>query len=398
MTSEGKKPGPLRIFVLAGEHSGDQLGAQLMKALKAETDGQVRFVGVGGERMREEGLESLFPMAELSLIGLTEILPHLRRLLRRIREVEQAVRKCEPDAIVTIDSPSFTLRVMKRLRGVKAPRIHYVAPQVWAWKPWRARKMAAYLDHLLALLPFEPPIFERHGLKTTFVGHSVVEVAGRVFDGPAFRRNHDIPQDAPTICLLPGSRESEVRRLLPIFGEAAAIVHRDMPALQVILPTVSNVQDEVRRNVRDWPMPTTVVAGAEDKYGAFAASHAAIAASGTIAVELAVAGLPTLIAYHVSPITAFLARRLIRVKYVSLANLVMDREVQPEMLQDDCTPERLAEAIRPLLADQALRESYVAAGREVACTLGYGGEAPSHLAARAILDTIHKAQTATPER
>jgi len=388
MKNQGTSRAAPRIFLVAGEPSGDQLGARLMAAMKQETGGRVRFEGVGGERMVAEGLDSLFPMSELTVFGLAEVLPHLRRILRRLRDVEQAARAARPDAIVTIDSPSFTLRVLKRLDGAGFPRIQYVAPQVWAWKPWRARTMARNVDHLLALLPFEPPIFERHGLKTTFVGHPAVEAAGNGPDGVAFRRARGIPDAAPVICLLPGSRHSEVNRLLPVFGETLGRLAGRFPGLYAVLPTVAGVEDRVRELTRTWPTPVHVVRGAEEKAAAFAGAQAAVAASGTVATELAVAGLPTVIAYRVSPVTAFLGRRLIRVPYVSLPNLVLGREIQPELLQEDCTPEKLARALQEILEDPGIRAAYAAAGREAAEAMGLGGTRPSLRAARAILDTI----------
>ncbi|RDD62126.1 lipid-A-disaccharide synthase [Ferruginivarius sediminum] len=394
MARERNSDGPL-IFLVAGEPSGDQLGARLMAALKTETGGKVRFAGVGGERMAREGLQSLFPMEELAVMGLAEVVPHLRRILRRLREVVAAVRTSGADAVVTIDSPSFGLRVLKRLSGIRRPRIHYVAPQVWAWKPWRAKQMAGCVDHLLALLPFEPPIFERHGLRTTFVGHPVVEVAGQAHDGAAFRREHGIPADAPIVCMLPGSRGGEVARLLPVFEETACLLAESLPGLQVVVPTVAGVRRTVERSSRGWTVPVTVVAGTDEKYAAFATSQAAIAASGTVAVELAVAGLPAIIAYRVNPVTAFLARRLIRVRFASLPNLVLDREVQPELLQENCTPDKLAEALRPLLADAAIRADYVRDCRLAAEALGLGGLPPSRRAARAVLETVTDWQTRT---
>jgi lipid-A-disaccharide synthase len=397
MTDTRAAGGPL-VFVVAGEPSGDQLGARLMAELKAETGGQVRFAGVGGERMEEQGLQSLFPMAELSVMGLAEVLPHLFKILRRLRQTVTAARARRPDVVVTIDSPSFTLRLMRRLAGIGCPRVHYVAPQVWAWKPWRAKAMAGYLDHLLALLPFEPPIFERHGLKTSFIGHPVVETAGRTFDAAAFRAAHTIPPQAPLICLLPGSRASEVKRLLPVFEETVALLAERHPDLHVVLPTVAGVEQHVRESTRAWPVPVTVVTGAENRYTAFAAAQAAIAASGTVAVELAVAQLPAVIAYRVNRVTAFLARRLIRVRFVSLPNLVMDRPIQPEMLQEDCTPPKLADALQPLLTDTDRRAAYVEACQEAARALGAFGEPPSRKAARIVLHQIgHDARPSKPQ-
>ncbi len=389
MTGRGGSAGPL-VFLVAGEPSGDQLGARLMAALRTETGGRVRFAGLGGERMAAEGLDPLFPIDELAVMGLVEVLPHARRILRRVRETAAAARAARPDALVTIDSPSFSLRVSRRLRGAGFPLIHYVAPSVWAWRPGRARRMARYLDHLLALLPFEPPYFEMHGLATTVVGHPLVELVDRPSDPDAFRARHDISPDAPLLTVLPGSRKVEVERLLPVFRDAVADLTADLPTLRVVIPTVSTVGEVVARAVADWPVPAVIVEQTEDKFDAFSAAHAALAASGTVAVEAAVAGLPTVVGYRVAPISAAIARRLIRVRFASIVNLVLDREVQPEFLQERCTAPALANALRPLLADRGARDALRAAVRPALEALGLGGPPPSLRAARAVLAAIDR--------
>jgi lipid-A-disaccharide synthase len=384
----GDERSPL-VFLIAGEPSGDQLGARLMAALKAETDGRIRFAGVGGEAMARQGLASLFPIDELAVMGLVEVLPHARRIYRRIRETAAAVRAARPDVLVTIDSPSFTLRVSRRLKGSGIRLVHYVAPSVWAWKPWRARQMAGYLDHLLALLPFEPPYFEKHGLATTFVGHPAVEAAGTArLDGAAFRAQRAIPPEAPVLCVLPGSRRGEVGRMAPVFGRTLDLLAGRFSGLRALVPTVGTVADMVEEAVRDWPVPAEVLREADAKHGAFAAADAALAASGTVAVELAVAGLPAVIAYRVNPITAFLAARLIRVEHVSVVNLVLEREVQPERLQGRCTPSELAAALEPLLHDPAARRAQREGCAAAAGLLGLDGPAPSLRAARGVLAVI----------
>lgn len=394
----GAAPGP--IFLVAGEPSGDQLGGRLMAALQRQAGGRLRFLGVGGERMAEQGLESLFPMRELSVMGLTEVLPHLRRLFSRMAETEAAARAAGPSVFVSIDSPAFSLRVARRLArgraddpGGAVPLVHYVAPSVWAWKPWRARRIARYLDHLLCLLPFEPPFFERHGLPTTFVGHPAIEAladAGEAADGrgagTAFRARHGLPADAPLLCVLPGSRMGEVTRLLPLFGASLARLARAFPTLRVVVPTVPGVAEAVRAGTADWPLPSLVVEGAAEKYGAFAASRAALAASGTVAVELAVAGVPTVVGYRVSPLSAAIARRMIRVRYVSIPNLVLDRPLLPEFIQEACTPDTLAAAVGDLLAEGPAREAQLAGLREAVSLLGGAGAGtPSEQAARIVL-------------
>lgn len=381
-------PGP--IFLVAGEPSGDQLGGRLMAALRrqAEREGRppLRFLGVGGERMAEQGLQSLFPMRELSVMGLTEVLPHLRRILARMRETEAAARAARPAVFVSIDSPGFTLRVARRLKGSGIPLVHYVAPSVWAWKPWRAKRIAGYLDHLLCLLPFEPPYFEVHGLPATFVGHSAIEALAEAGDGPGFRRRHGLDPEAPLLCVLPGSRMGEVTRLLPLFGAALERLRVLAPDLTVVVPTVPGVGEAVRAGVAHWPLPSLVVEGAAEKYGAFAASRAALAASGTVAVELAVAGVPTVVGYRVGAVSAAIARRMIKVDYVSIPNLVLGRPVMPEFLQQDCTPDKLAAAVGALLAEGSAREAQIAGLREAVTRLGGAGEgSPSEQAAAVVL-------------
>ena len=331
--------GPL-VFLIAGEPSGDLLGARLMVALKKRYRGQVRFAGVGGIAMAEQGLNSVVPIADLAVMGLFEVVPHLPRILGHIRRTLAKVRALRPAVLVTIDAPNFSLAIAKRLAGEGIPLVHYVAPSVWAWKPGRAKRMAQYLDHLLTLLPFEPPYFERHGLATTFVGHPAIEAMGAGGDPAEFRRRHDIPVSAKLVCVLPGSRHGEVRRLLPVFGKALESLAERFPDLCLVVPTVPTVRDEVAGAVKAWPFPVTVLRGTSAKYDAFAAADAAVAASGTVAVELAVAGVPVVIAYRMGPLTGFLAPFLVKLKYVSLPNILLDREVQPEFIQGARLPSR----------------------------------------------------------
>lgn len=377
------------VFLVAGEPSGDLLGARLMAALKAETAGRVRFAGVGGENMAAEGLDSLFPLEDVAVMGIFEILPHVLRIYRRIKQTVAAARAAEPAVVVTIDSPSFTLEIAQRLGGTGVPRVHLVAPQVWAWKPWRARHMAAYVDHLLALLPFEPPYFERHGLATTFVGHPAVEATAQASDPAAFRARHGIPRDAPLLCLLPGSRRGEVKRLLPVFGQALALLKDRVADLRVVTPTVASVADEVTRAAAAWPVPAVVLRDHEEKYRAFAACDAALAASGTVSLELAVARVPAVIAYRVAASSALLARMLVRVRHVALVNIIAGRQVQPELLQHDCTPEKLARAVERLLSDPLARSRQVAGYEEVGRQIGTA-IAPSTLAARTVLEIMSR--------
>lgn len=376
------------LFLIAGEPSGDQLGGRLMAALLEETGGRIRFAGVGGDAMEALGLESLVPVETLSVMGLTEVLPHIPRILRTIREVATAAEAARPAAVVTIDAPTFSLRVSKRLVETEIPLIHYVAPSVWAWRPGRARRLARFLDHLLALLPFEPPYFERHGLPTTFVGHPAVEAAHGAPSREAARQALGIKPEAPVLCLLPGSRHGEVSRLLPIFHQTADLLRARWPEMAVLLPTVRTVGDRLEQEVAAWAGSNRVLRGDAAKQRAFAAADCALAASGTVAVELAVARLPAVIAYRVSPVSAFLARRLIKVRYASLTNLLLDREAQPEFLQDRCTPENLARALETLINEPHARTAQIAAAEEAVAALTPDGEAPSRRAAHAVLGAM----------
>lgn len=373
------------IFMVAGEASGDVLGGRLMAALSEMTDGQIRFVGVGGEAMRRQGLESLFPMEELSVMGLTEILPHLVGLLRRIRETAAAVDAARPRALITIDSPDFTRRVARQVRDRTIPRIHYVAPTVWAWRPGRANGFAHDFSHLLALLPFEPPWFERAGLPCTFTGHPVVESGADAGDGAAFRNRHGIAPDIPLICVLPGSRRGEVNRLAPDFGKALSLFQRRHSAVRVVIPTVRAVAPSVEQHAAGWAGTPLVVDG-DEKYDAMAASNAALAASGTVALELALAKVPTVIAYRIAPLTHFIVRRMLSVHFGNIVNIIEGREIVPERIQGDCRPERLADDLERLLGPAG--RAQVEACQPALTQLGLGGERPSRRAAEAVLDII----------
>jgi lipid-A-disaccharide synthase len=385
--------GPL-IYLTAGEPSGDQLGANLMQALKEATGGTVRFAGIGGERMQAEGLATLFPMSELSLMGF-EVVPKLPKLLARIRETAEDVRARRPDALVTIDAQGFSKRIGKRLQGAPFPIVQYVAPTVWAWKPWRARTVAQYLTHLLTIFPFEARFFDRFGLPNTFVGHLAAERAGRAAeaaaDGAALRERLGIPREATVLCTLPGSRRGEVRRHIGVFRETVALLARRLPGLVCLAPTVPAVADRLAAEVKSWAAPVHVLRDPAMKYPAFAAAAAALAASGTVTTETSFAGLPTVVMYRVNPVSAQLFRFVLKTKwlrFVSAVNLVLDREVLPEFLQHRCTPETLAGAVERLVKDPAARAEQLAGIQEAVQLLSVGGERPSRIAARTILDVI----------
>lgn len=378
--------GPL-VFLIAGEPSGDVLGARLMAALKRLTGSDVRFAGIGGEHMAAEGLSSLVPMAELTHFGFLEVLPHFPNLLRRMEQTAAEIARLRPDVVVTIDSPGFTVRVARkvRVRAPSIPLVHYVAPTVWAWKPGRAKKFAAVFDHLMAILPFEPPYFEREGLPCTFVGHSVIEGGAGRGDALRFRDAHGLTADDCAVVVLPGSRRGEVARLLSVFRDALIRLSVRHAGLVAVIPTVAAVAPAVRAEAAGWPLRTIVVEGEEGKYDAFAAGAVALAASGTVALELALARLPSVIGYRLNPLSAALARRLVKVKYVNLVNLMHDRMVVPELLQGDCRPDALADALARLIDDPAARQEQVAGEAEVARWLGQGAEPPSEKAAQVVL-------------
>jgi lipid-A-disaccharide synthase len=391
--------GPL-IFLMAGEPSGDALGARLMAALRRETNGAVRFAGIGGERMIAEGLESQFPMAELSIMGLAEVLPRAFHVLRRVRETVTRIERLRPSAVVSIDATGFCFRVEKRLkaRGAGIPLIHYVAPMVWAWRPWKAKLVARFLDHLMTLLPFEPPYFEKEGLAATFVGHPVIEEGAERGDGAAFRARHGIPADAPVLAVLPGSRRGEVTRLLPVFAETLERLKAEFPDLRVVVATVGTVADRVTAAAASWPVPAVVLRGRGEKYDAFAAANAALAASGTISLELALARCPMVIAYKVSPVTAWLLRHVFRinVRYATIVNIMLDRELIPELLQENCRPDLLAGIAGRLLRDPAARRAQTEGAAPALQALGLDGPAPSTRAARVVLAVISSKTRTAP--
>jgi lipid-A-disaccharide synthase len=379
------------FFLIAGEASGDLLGARLMRALRGKLNGEAHFTGIGGPKMQAEGLELLFPHTELMHFGIVEVLRHIPQILKRIDETAQAVLRAQPAALITIDSPDFCFRVAKRVKkraGDKIPLIHYVAPTVWAWRAGRAKKIAKFLDHLLAVFPFEPPYFTREGLGCTFVGHSIVEGSADKGDGEAFRSAHKIPSDAPLLTVLPGSRTSEISRLLPVFRESVRILRERHPDLHIVVPTVPHLISRVTTEVAAWGLPAHIVESDRDKYDAFAASTAALACSGTVALELALARLPAVIAYKINVLTYLLLRHVIRVKYANLVNIMHDREIVPEFLQNDCKPEKLAEAVDVLLSKKAARKEQISYLEATGEWLGRGQFVPSERAAETILDVI----------
>jgi len=377
------RPHPV-IWILAGEASGDVLGGRLMAALRARLPG-VAFAGVGGVRMQAEGLDPLFPLSDLAVMGLVEILPRIRLLSRRLAEAADDIAQRRPDLVVTIDSPGFALRLLRRISGLGIARVHYVAPQVWAWREHRVREFPGLWDRLLCLLPFERAFFAKHGLDARFVGHPVLQSGVDTGDAARFRAARGLSADAPVLILMPGSRRSEVPRLLPVFGRMLAILRNQRPDLVPVLPVSPVVAETVARAVASWPVRPIVVTDTGEKHDAFAAAGAALTKSGTSTLELALAGVPMAVTYRVNPLTAAIVRRQIKVPYVAMVNLLAGRGLVPELLQENCTPERLAHEVMTLLGDAGVAQAQRDGFRAVMESLRAGDRAPADAAAAEIV-------------
>jgi lipid-A-disaccharide synthase len=376
------------IYVIAGEPSGDVLGGRLMSALKKRMDGRVTFAGVGGAQMQAEGLQSLFPMEELSVMGIVEIVPHIPKLLRRMRDVANEIDALKPDAVVTIDVPAFAHGVVKRINDQNIPKIHYVAPQLWAWRPWRVGKFRRHFDHILALLPFEPEWFKNHGVSCRFVGHPVIESDAAHGDGKGYRARHGIGQETKVLCCLFGSRRGEVNRHLEPFLAAIKLLSNQVPDLVCAFPTVPYLAKEIQESVEELSIRIVVSDSDMEKFDAMAASDFALAASGTVTLELALARTPTVVAYKMAALTYLLGKPLINVAYVNLVNLILNRPVIPELLQNQCTGEKLSAALLNILGPDGKRQCEAVEPALIA--MGFGGHSPSDRAAEAVLDIIQK--------
>lgn len=380
----------LRLALVAGEPSGDQLGFKLMRALREQAAGGVDFLGVGGEAMTAEGLESLFPLADVAVMGVLPVVKRLPTLLDRIRRAAAAIIAARPDGLVIIDSPDFTHRVARRVRRAlpDLPVIDYVSPSVWAWRPGRAPAMRAYVDCVLALLPFEPEAHARlGGPRCVYVGHPLVERLAELRPNPdEARRRAAAP---PLVLALPGSRRSVIARLMSDFGAAIAAAERAAGPFEVVLPTLPHVESDVRGLAARWPQPPRIVVGEQEKFAAFRSARAALAASGTVTLELALAGAPLVGAYKVSSAEALL-RPLVTLPFsVLLPNLVLGEAAIPEFLQGDCQPQALAAALAALVADGPARSAQLAALDKLDARMRLDdGRPPSAHAAAAVLETI----------
>lgn len=388
-------PHEYRFFLIAGEHSGDALGAKLIEALRVRLRGRLRVLGVGGDAMERQGLSSQFPLHEVAVMGPLSILPRLPRIMRRVYGTVAAAIAAEPDVVVIIDSPEFTHAIAKRIRRRRPdiPIVDYVSPSVWAWRPGRAKKMRRYVDHVLALLPFEPEAHERlGGPACTYVGHPLIERRAWLdtLDPAPLTAELGLDPAKPRLLVLPGSRRSEVGRLIVPFGEAVRQVMARTGPLEVIIPAVPWVRPLVEEAVKSWPIVPHLVEGEDNKFRAFKLAHAALAASGTVTLELALLGTPSVIAYRVDPVAAPFLRRMIKAPTVVLANLVAGHNVYPEFHQEDCSADKLAAALLPLLSDSPERRAQLASLAGIPDRLETPSHNPSEAAAQIVISYAEK--------
>lgn len=389
---------PLTVMLVAAEASGDDRGAGLARALRARLGDEVRFVGVGGARLAEEGLQSPFDIAEISVLGLLEGVAAYPKILRRVRDTVAVAVREKPDVVVLIDSWGFTLRVAQGLRRVMpdVPLIKYVGPQVWATRPGRAKTLAKAVDELLTIHAFDAPWFERYGLPVTFVGNAALSLDLSSADPTRLRAQIEADADEPVLLVAPGSRPGEISRLMPHFGDAVARLKATRPALKVVIPAASTVVDLVKAEAARWSSPPVVVEGEVAKLDSMKAATVALACSGTVTAEIALAGAPVVVAYRVSPLTYALLKRLVRTPYITLMNIAAQAEVAPEFIQDRCAGQDLAQAIAARLDDPGLRQRQVAAQDAALDLMGRGQGDPSALAADAVIAAIGRTGMRNP--
>lgn len=377
-------------MLVAGESSGDVLGAGLMDALREQSDTELFFSGVGGPEMEARGLRSIFPMSDIAVMGPREIIPRLPLIFRRIWQTVRHAVEQKPDIIVVIDSPEFTHMVAKRIarRAPDIPIVDYVLPSVWAWRQGRARAMKNYIRRVLALLPFEPRFLKTVGVDCVYVGHPAIERLPEAGSGARFRERRSIAPDAPLLLVLPGSRVNEVKHLVEIFGSVVRQLVEETPGLRVVIPAVTHVRQLVESSVEKWGVAVDIVSGEDEKRAAFDAATAALAASGTVSLELGLARVPMVIAYRAEAIVGWFALNVLKIPSVVLVNLILDRPSVREFLHSRCTSEELAEGLRPLLSDTPERRRAIADLDEVRARMGVGGESPNARAARAVLELL----------
>ena len=376
---------PLRLFLVAGEESGDQLGAGLIDAIRRRRP-DATFSGLAGERMKALGMTSVFPLGEVAIMGIGSLIRHLPRIVRRVHELVATAIAAQPDALVIIDSPEFTHAVARRVARHRPdlPIIDYVSPTVWAWRSYRARRMRAYVDHVLALLPFEPAVHARlGGPPCSYVGHPLIERLDLLEAVPGERKPI---AERPVLLILPGSRQSEISRLMSPFGEAVGLIVEQEPEVEILLPAVPHLADAIRTGVASWPRRPEIILGEMEKFAAFRRAHAALAASGTVTLELALAGVPMVVAYRLDPLAKFL-KPLVKVPSIVLANLVLGENVVPEFLDGQASPDALARAVLTLLSDGDERKAQLAAFERLRTQVALpDGVRPSDAAAAIVID------------
>lgn len=379
----------IKIYIIAGEASGDILGAKLMDALRNLSTDYIDFYGIGGDRMIGHGLASLFPMADISLMGFSEVVPHIPRVLKRIEHTVEHIQKVRPDVVITIDSPGFCCRVAEKLQGKGLKLVHYVAPTVWAYKPKRAEKFARLFSHLMLLLPFEKPYFDKVGLENTYVGHPIIEDSKINGDAKKFREKYKVKVTEEILCVMPGSRVTEINRLMPIFCKAIDKITAERPTIRPVIMTIPFLKKHIKQYSGKLPQNTIIIDTPIEKADVFAASRVALAKSGTGTLELSLAGVPAVIAYKISTISYWLIKSLVKVKFANLLNLVADKEIIPEFIQNKCTPALLSHGIIKLLKDESASAQQVREAKEVLTKLGMDNDMPpSARAAKVVLDIV----------
>ena len=378
------------IWLIAGEPSGDLIGARLIDALNKRVGGRFRVTGIGGEAMESAGLQSRFPISDIAVMGLVEIIPRIPLIKRRMRETIAQIKQDQPAIVVSIDVPGFCYDVWKALRGSGIPIVHYVAPTVWAWRPGRAKKFARELHHLMALLPFEPPYFEKEGLDCTFVGHPVLEGGADKGDGARFRQQHGIASGDTAICVLPGSRSGELKRMAEVFRQSAATIAEKYPDAVFVFPTVSYLSETVTEIARPWPGRTVVVSSVSEKFDAMQACNVAMAASGTVSLELAMARVPHIVAYQMNALTVRIVKLLhgMNQKFVNLVNILLDREIIPEFIQERCRSDLIADYMCKLLDDPEAREEQAKSIDSALSMLRPASGSPSDAAASVVASLL----------
>jgi len=374
-------------MIIAGEPSGDFIGAQLMKSLKKK-NANITFEGIGGQHMQAEGLQSIYSIQDLSIMGFFEDFSKYYGVFKKLKFLKKQLIENKPDLLITVDFPGFNFRLGKMIKGFGIRHIHYVAPTVWAWKAWRAKMVAKFLDHLLCIFPFEPPYFEKENLPTTYVGHPVMEMGFDKGDVKNFYEKYKLDPKSKIITLLPGSRQSELNTLVPIYRQAVQMLSDKIKNLHIVIPTLDCYRKKLEQ--QNWACPVTVITDFDARKDAYAASKVALAASGTIALELAAAKLPMIITYKVSKLTEWIVRPFIKIKYACMVNILMNKNVVPELLQEDCNPQLISQKVLELLKNPSYQEKALQKTRAL---LTPKNQTPSDLAAETVLSILYEQKT-----